>query len=89
VAEINDKFLLDRLKYKFTTDNPDRNIGNIKHYSPLECDAVQVLAAGYSSETSMNPYQTARHHIPEDVFHSHCCENLKSSTNITLYSFYV
>jgi hypothetical protein len=41
-------------------------------------DALMMEAAS-TSETSVNLYQTARHHIPEDShLHTRRCENLKS-----------
>jgi hypothetical protein len=40
------------------------------------------MEATCSSGTSVDFQQTTPHYIPEDtIFHSHCCENLKSYIN--------
>jgi len=48
----------------------------------MKLPALWIEAAG-SSETFILIYQTAWHHIPEDMYlHSHCHENLKSHKSL-------
>jgi hypothetical protein len=45
------------------------------------------MEATYSYETSVYFHQTTRRYIAEDKdLHSHSCENLKSSSKVTVYA---
>lgn len=78
-----------QLKFKISRLVGECNLTDINAFEKraavtfrVETAVSNMEEAGFS-ETSVCIYQTVRHHIPEeDIFNSHCRENLRSQADI-------
>jgi hypothetical protein len=59
---------------------------NLQHFRGMSVPPLTMETAGSSIAVLVSSCQTTCRHIPEDSFHSHCCENLQShKPSVTQY----